>query len=119
MTIALFKQILVALKEEKEFTGGIIEIINELLTILVYKYPPTLIERGAAIFIGTLIQHTNRFERAPISEELVELISLYTIIPKEDDLEELIGIPKFTKASNWSTHQIPESSKQLIVNKMP
>src|SRR6266498_6127855 len=30
-TIALFKQILVALKKEKELTGGIIEIINELL----------------------------------------------------------------------------------------
>src|SRR6266496_5394051 len=61
-TIALFKQVLVDLKEEKELTGGIIEIINELLTILVYKYLSTLTERGAAIFIRTLIQHTNRFE---------------------------------------------------------
>src|SRR6266540_6088171 len=31
-TIALFKQVLVAFKEEKELTEGIIEIINELLT---------------------------------------------------------------------------------------
>src|SRR6266498_1442871 len=43
-TVALFKQVLVAFKEEKKLTGGIVEIINELLTILVYKYPPTLIE---------------------------------------------------------------------------
>src|SRR6266540_2344144 len=93
-TVALFKQVLVALKEEKEITGGIIEIINELLTILVYKYPPTLTEREAAIFIRMLIQHTNRFERAPISGELAELISIYTIIPKEEDLEELIGTSK-------------------------
>src|SRR6266540_4310891 len=38
-TIALFKQVLVALKEEKGLTEGILEIINELLTILVYKAP--------------------------------------------------------------------------------
>src|SRR6266542_315061 len=118
-TVALFKQILVALKEEKELTGGIIKIINELLITLVYKYPLTLTERGAAIFIGTLIQYTNGFERAPTLGELVELISLYTIIPKENDLEEPIGISKFIKASNWSTHQIPVPSKQPIDNNMP
>src|SRR6266540_6304275 len=64
-TIALFKQVLANLREEKELTGGIIEIINELLTTLVYKAPLTLTERGAAIFIGTLIQQTEGFKRAP------------------------------------------------------
>src|SRR6266498_1929870 len=113
-TVALFKQVLVALKEEKKITGGIIEIINELLTILVYKYPPTLTEREAAIFIGILIQHTKGFERAPTSGELAELISLYIIIPKEEDFKEPIGILKFTKASNWSIHKTPELSKQPI-----
>ncbi len=103
-TVALFKQVLVTFKKEKELNGGIIEIINKLLTTLVYKYPLTLTKQGAAIFIGTLIQQTNRFERAPTSGELAELISLYTIIPKEKDLETPIGTPKFTKASNWSTH---------------
>jgi len=43
-TVTLFKQVLAALKEEKELTGGIIEIINELLTILVYRYPSTVTE---------------------------------------------------------------------------
>src|SRR6266498_4406531 len=43
-TIALFKQVLVTFKEEKELTGGIVEIINELLITLVYKYPLTLTE---------------------------------------------------------------------------
>src|SRR6266540_3640878 len=114
-TVALFKQVLVTFKKEKELTGGIIKIINELLITLVYKYPSTLTEQGAAIFIRTLIQHTNRFERTSTSGELAELISLYTIIPKEDDLEEPIGISKFTKASNWSTHQTPELPKQPIV----
>src|SRR6266542_5958163 len=118
-TVALFKQVLVALKKEKELTGGIIEIINKLLTTLVYKYPSTLIEQGAAIFIRMLIQHTNGFERAPTSGELAELISLYTIIPKEDDLEKPIGIPKFTRASNWSTHKTSETLKQPIINKTP
>src|SRR6266536_3127492 len=44
-TIALFKQVLVTLREKKELTKGIIKIINELLSTLVYKYPLTLIER--------------------------------------------------------------------------
>src|SRR6266540_3199255 len=116
-TVALFKQVLVTLKEEKEIIGGIIEIINKFLTTLVYKYPLTLTERGAAIFIETLVQQTNGFERAPTSGELAELISLYTIVPKNEDLEELIGTLKFTKASNWSTHQTPEPPKQPIDNK--
>src|SRR6266498_1474519 len=113
-TVVLFKQVLANLKEEKELTRGIIKIINELLTTLVYKYSPTLTERGVAIFIRTLIQHTEGFERAPISGELAALISQYTIILKKKDFEELIGIPKFTKASNWSIHKIPELSKQPI-----
>src|SRR6266540_6586414 len=118
-TVALFKQVLANFKEEKELTEGIIKIINELLIALVYKYPLTLTERGAAIFIRTLIQHTNGFERAPTSGELAELISIYTIIPKEEDLQQPIGTPKFIKASNWSTHQTPELPKQLIDSSTP
>src|SRR6266542_2763403 len=113
-TVALFKQVLANLQEEKELTGGIIEIINELLTTLVYKAPPTLTERGAAIFIGSLIQQTEGFERAPTSGELASLISQYTIIPKEEDLKEPIGTPKFIKAKDWSTYKIPEVPKQPI-----
>src|SRR6266540_4106716 len=104
-TVVLFKQVLANLRKEKELTGGIIEIINELLTTLVYKYPSILTERGAAIFIGSLIQQTEGFERASTSGELAALIFQFTIIPKDDDLKEPIGIPKFVKASNWSTHK--------------
>src|SRR6266498_4054232 len=43
-TVVLFKQVLVTFKEEKKLTRGIIEIINKLLTILVYKYPLILTE---------------------------------------------------------------------------
>ncbi len=39
--------------------------------------PSTVTERGAAIFLKKLIQKTNRFERAPSSGEIAELISLY------------------------------------------
>src|SRR6266498_4646566 len=113
-TVALFKQVLANLKEERELTGGIIEIINELLTTLVYKAPPTLTERDAAIFIELLIQQTEGFERAPISGELAALIFQFTIIPTKEDLEEPIGTPKFAKASNWSTQKTPELSKQPI-----
>src|SRR6266498_2729071 len=94
-TVALFKQVLANLREERELTRGIIEIINELLTTLVYRAPPTLTERGAAIFIGALI-------------------SQFTIIPKEEDLKVPIGTPKFIKAKDWRTHQTPEPPKQLI-----
>src|SRR6266511_769902 len=118
-TVALFKQVLANLREEKELTGEIIEIINELLITLVYKVPPTLTERGAAIFISSLIQQTEGFERAPTSEELAALISQFTIIPKDEDLEELIGTPKFVKASNWSTHKTPEPPKQPIDSGTP
>src|SRR6266540_1326676 len=113
-TVALFKQVLANLREERELTGGIIEIINELLTTLVYKVPPTLTERGAAIFIGSLIQQIEGFERAPTSGELAALISQFTILPKDKDLEEPIGTPKFVKASNWLTHKTPELPKQPI-----
>ena len=54
-TVALFKQVLVTLKKEKSLIGEILEIINELLTTLVYKYLLILTERGAAIFVRTLI----------------------------------------------------------------
>src|SRR6266540_3699010 len=118
-TVALFKQVLVALKEEKELSEGIIEIINELLITLVYKYPLILTERGAAIFIGILIQQTEGFERAPTSGELAALISQFTIIPTGEDLKEPIGTPKFNKASNWSTHKIPEAPKQPIDSDTP
>src|SRR6266542_3280094 len=118
-TVALFKQVLANLREEKELTGGIIEIINELLTTLVYKAPPTVTERGAAIFIGSLIQQTEGFERAPTSGELAALISQFTILPKEKDLKEPIGTPKFIKASDWSTHKTPELPKQPIDSDTP
>ncbi len=121
-TIVLFKQLLIVLKEEKGLTKGIleiIEIINKLLTILVYKAPPTVTEREAAIFINTLIQKTNRFERASSLGEVAELISVYTIIPKEDDLKELIGTSKFTKANNWSIHRTPEPTNKPNSSKTP
>src|SRR6266545_160920 len=118
-TVALFKQVLANLREKRELIEGIIEIINELLTTLVYKAPPTLTERGAAIFIGSLIQQTEGFERTPTSGELAALISQYIIIPRNDELKESIRIPKFVKASNWSTHQTPEPPKQPIYSGTP
>src|SRR6266498_3372470 len=91
-TVALFKQVLANLREEKELTGGI---------------------------IGILIQQTEGFERALTSEELAALISQFTIVPKEEDLKELIGTLKFVKASNWSTHKTPETPKQPISSDTP
>src|SRR6266542_5475386 len=118
-TVALFKQVLANLREERELTEGILEIINELLTTLVYRYPQTLTERGAAIFIGSLIQQTEGFERAPTSGELASLIFQFTIVPKNEDLEEPIGTPRFTKSSHWSTHKTPEPPKQPIDSGTP
>jgi len=98
-TVVLLKQVLAALKEEKNLTGGIIKIINKLLTTLVYKAPPTVTEQEAAIFLRILIQKTNRFKKAPSSGEVAELISLYTIVPKKNDLKKSAETLKFIKAS--------------------
>ena len=118
-TVALFKQVLATLKEEKGLIRGIVEILNELLTTFIYKVPPTVTEREAAIFIETLIQKTNGFERAPTAGEVVELISVYTIIPKNNDLKELIETPKFTKASNWASTLTSKLTDIGDINKMP
>ena len=118
-TVVLLKQVLAVIKEEKGLTRGIIEIINELLTTFVYKAPLTVTERGAAIFIETLIQKTEGFIRASTSGEVVELILVYTIIPKDDDLKEPIGTPKFTKASNWASTSTPKLTETEDTSKTP
>ncbi len=89
------------LKEEKSLTEGIVEIINELLTTLVYRIPLIVSEWGAVIFIGMLIQKINGFERALSSGEVAKLISIYTILPKKEDFKESKETLKFTKASDW------------------
>jgi len=49
----------------------------------------------------------------------VELISVYTIIPRENDLKESEGIPKFVKASNWASAIISELTNKLNSSKTP
>ncbi len=71
------------------------------------------------IFVRTLIQKTNRFERAPSSGKIAELISVYTIIPNEDDLQEQEGTLKFIKASNWQLATTPELFNKQSVSKTP
>ncbi len=68
-----------AIKEEGCLSGKTTEIINELLTILIYKRPLRISEQKAAIFIGTLLQKTNGFERVPSSGKVAELILVYTV----------------------------------------
>src|SRR6266498_3888292 len=57
-TVTLFKQVVAAIREEKGLTEGILEIINELLTTLIYKASLTVTKRKASIFIGILVQST-------------------------------------------------------------
>src|SRR6266540_2502890 len=58
-TVTLFKQVLANLREERELTGGIIEIINELLTTLVYKEGPSNINRTRCSNLYQNINPTN------------------------------------------------------------
>src|SRR6266498_1296332 len=118
-TVTLFKQVIAAIREEKGLTRGIIEIINKLLTTFIYKAPSTVTERGAAIFIGILIQKTEGFIRALTSGEVIELILVYTIVPNDDDLKEPIGTPKFTKASNWTLTSTPKLTETGDTSKIP
>jgi len=71
------------------------------------------------IFLETLIQKTNRFERAPLSREVAELISVYTIIPKEDDLKKSEGTLKFIKASNWMSESTSHPISKENLSKTP
>ncbi len=87
--VVLLKQILAAIKEEGCLSGGITKIINELLTTLVYRTPLGISKWGAAIFIETLIQKTNGFERASTLSEIAELIFIYTILSEGKDLKKL------------------------------
>jgi len=64
------------------------------------------------IFIKTLIQKINEFERASSLKEIAELISVYTILSEKEDFKKLKGIPKFTKANNWIP---PITSEKLKV----
>ncbi len=58
--VVLLKQVLAAIKEEGCLSEGITEIINELLTTLVYKISLRISKRRVAVLIETLIQKTNR-----------------------------------------------------------
>src|SRR6266542_1982226 len=117
--ITLFKQVLAALKEEKGLTGGILEIINELLTTLVYKALPTVTEQGAAFFMRMLIQKSSGFERALSLGEVAELISVYTIISREDDLKKPEGTPRFVKANNWTSGSTLKPTSKENISKIP
>ena len=44
---------------------------------------------------------------------------MYTIIPKDDDLKKLIGTPKFTKASNWTSTLTPKPTDTEVTSKTP
>ncbi len=118
-TVVLLKQVLAALKEEKNLTGGIIKIINKLLTTLVYKASPTVTEQEAAIFLRILIQKTNRFKKAPSSGEVAELISLYTIVPKKNDLKKSAETLKFIKASGQASSATPKAINKASSSKTP
>ena len=68
------------------------------------------------IFIGTLIQKTNRFDQTPTSGKIDKLVSVYTILSDEKDLRESKEIPKFTKAKEWIP---PVTSKVITRSKIP
>ncbi len=84
------------------------------MTTFVYAITPQLTKKGAAIFIGTLLQKTNRFQRAPISGEIGALVSIYTRIPNEEDLRKPKGTLKFTKAGSWIHPISPGKSRAKI-----
>ncbi len=66
------------------------------------------------IFIKILIQKINGFDQAPISGEIGELISVYIILLKGEDLKEPKETLKFAKVKDWISSI---TSKKLVVNK--
>jgi len=59
--VSFFKQIVAVIKEKNNLSGRTIEIINKLLTTLMYKIYLKVSERRVIIIIRTIIQDTNRF----------------------------------------------------------
>ena len=116
--VVLLKQVLAAIKEEGCLSEGITEIINELLTILVYRTPLEISEQEAVIFIRTLIQKINRFERVSSLGEIAKLILIYTILLEGKNFKKLKRIPKFSKARDWIPPIILSKSK-IIESKTP
>ena len=49
----------------------------------------------------------------------MKLISVYIILPKEDDFKELKGTLKFIKASNWASTTTPELTNKSNSSKTP
>jgi len=66
-----------------------------------------------------LIQKTEGFIRAPTVGEVAKLISVYTIIPKDDNLKEPIGTLKFIKASKWASTLTPKPTETGDTSKTP
>ncbi len=60
-SIILFKQITAVIKEKGRLFEETIEIINELLTTLIYKTFLIISERKVAIVVDILIQYTKGF----------------------------------------------------------
>ena len=99
-----------AIKEKGYLFEGITKIINELLTTFVYAIILQLTEKGAVIFIETLLQKTNRFQWAFTSSKIETLVLVYTKVLNKEDLKEPKGISKFTKVSGWIHPISPEKS---------
>ncbi len=55
----------------------------------------------------------------PTAGEVIELILVYTIIPKDNDLKEPIRTPKFTKVSNWASTSTSKLTDIEDTSKIP
>ncbi len=49
----------------------------------------------------------------------MELISVYTIVPKEDDFKESEGTLKFIKANNWASSTTSQLTSKTNLSKTP
>ncbi len=88
---------IIIVNEKKTLSEETIEIINELLTTLIYTKTLKLLKRLATIVIGILIKQIKGFQYILTASKIAGLVLKYIAISEKNELKEGPTILKFTK----------------------
>jgi len=89
--------VIIIVNEKKTLSEETIEIINELLTTLIYTKTLKLLKRLATIVIGILIKQIKGFQYILTASKIAGLVLKYIAISEKNELKEGPTILKFTK----------------------
>jgi len=89
--------VIIIVNEKKTLSEETIEIINELLTTLIYTKTLKLLKRLVTIVIGILIKQIKGFQYILTASKIAGLVLKYIAISEKNELKEGPTILKFTK----------------------